>query len=120
MLDVSYTRAELMSPTDLGTGAVKHISLALKNLLADVFALYLNFLGTFREATFVTTTCCWTGKAIRFSRWSMQLPNASARSAERRSVRSAISSATSALPTTTRNMSARKTCSPNCARTISD
>ena len=41
MLDVSNVRAELMSPTDLGAGAVKHIPPALKNLLADVFALYL-------------------------------------------------------------------------------
>src|SRR5712664_2233210 len=41
MLDVFHTRAELKSPTDLGAGAVKHVPPALKNLLADVFALYL-------------------------------------------------------------------------------
>ena len=41
MLDVFHTRAELKSPTDLGAAAVKHVPPALKNLLADVFALYL-------------------------------------------------------------------------------
>jgi starvation-inducible DNA-binding protein len=41
MLDASRTRAELLSPTDLGAGAVKHVPPALKNLLADVFALYV-------------------------------------------------------------------------------
>lgn len=41
MLDVSHTRAELMSPTDLAAGAVQHIAPALKSLLADVFALYV-------------------------------------------------------------------------------
>lgn len=41
MLDVSHTRAELMSPTDLTVDAVQHIAPALKGLLADVFALYV-------------------------------------------------------------------------------
>lgn len=41
MLDVSHTRVELKSPTDLGSDAVQHIPPALRGLLADVFALYL-------------------------------------------------------------------------------
>jgi starvation-inducible DNA-binding protein len=41
MLDVSHTRAELMSQTDLAVDAVQHIAPALKGLLADVFALYM-------------------------------------------------------------------------------
>jgi starvation-inducible DNA-binding protein len=41
MLDVSNPRAELSSPTDLGADAVKHIPPALRDLLADVFALYM-------------------------------------------------------------------------------
>jgi starvation-inducible DNA-binding protein len=41
MLDVSHHRTALMSPTDLGADAVKHIPAALRNLLADVFALYV-------------------------------------------------------------------------------
>ena len=41
MLDVFRTREELKSPTDLQANAVKQIAPALKNLMADVFALYL-------------------------------------------------------------------------------
>ena len=41
MLDVSNPREELSSPTDLGADAVKHIPPALRDLLADVFALYI-------------------------------------------------------------------------------
>jgi starvation-inducible DNA-binding protein len=41
MLDASTPRAELMSPTDLGAGAMKQIPPALRVLLADVFALYV-------------------------------------------------------------------------------
>jgi starvation-inducible DNA-binding protein len=41
MLDVSDTHTELIGPTDLGVDAVKNVSPALKNMLADVFALYL-------------------------------------------------------------------------------
>jgi starvation-inducible DNA-binding protein len=40
-MTVPATRAELASPTDLKTNAIRDIPAALRALLADVFALYL-------------------------------------------------------------------------------
>ena len=62
---------ELGTPTDLSTDAVRDISAALKALLADVFALYLGAgrtsIGTCRDRTSATITCCSTSSRTRFS-----------------------------------------------------
>jgi hypothetical protein len=64
-------RNALATPTDLSPNGVSEISIALRPLLAHVFALYLktkNFTGTCVGGTFGITTYSWTNKQIRFFR----------------------------------------------------
>jgi starvation-inducible DNA-binding protein len=63
-------RSALQTPTDLSHDGVTEISAALRQLLADVFALYVktkNFHWHMSGATFVITTCCWTSIPSKFS-----------------------------------------------------
>ena len=58
------------STTDLDSDAVAGISGALRQLLADIFVLYVktkNFHWHMNGATFATTTCFWMNTPTRFS-----------------------------------------------------
>lgn len=114
-------RAALATPSHLDRAEVRDVAGALSILLADVSALYLktkNFHWHMSGPRFRDYHLVLDDQAEQIFAMTDVLAERRARSADPRSARSVTSIACSAYSTMTQILSRRRTCWPNCAKTI--